>query len=471
MTTINKQMKEFVEQLWNVNTFLDLCSAMARFVGKDYCGIANKRGKWLPEISSGDLLHNPDLTHSPYFFTHDSYCYGYANSTINFVYVLDGIPYYLEVKIYGSSTYLGTGGRSRYRNHLESIQISKWKPANKLLANTIFLHSDEELAEIAEKYFKYAKETIDDTDLEFSINYKHIILAPQIEQLWKAGYTKLVYALRNSSNYEPFNRATKKGTKIKDIFKMPKYVYQLLKEEKDLNVWDSYRKLAKLEGINEEIIKELYYGSWNEKHIAQMSTILKRTYKGRPVFTFSSLINYIDRVDQFEAVPRDESLSLLSDYLRMCEILDIKPRIDGDSLKREHDIAARLCRYRRDDKLNEEMKKPCEKLAKYNWTDGTFIIRAVKDYEDLIDEAKQQHSCVASYAHSIVKGKSAIFFMRRAAAPSKSLITVELAPDGSRIRQKLLAYNHKIRNKSQTDFLDAWVKHCKKVNLDDLLAA
>ena len=51
--------------------------------------------------------------------------------------------------------------------------------------------------------------------------------------------------------------------------------------------------------------------------------------------------------------------------------------------------------------------------------------------------------------------------MRETAHPEKSLVTVELSPDLKTIRQKYLAYNQPIRNKSISDFLDRWHQHIK----------
>ncbi|WP_080678410.1 PcfJ domain-containing protein [Ruminococcus albus] len=79
--------------------------------------------------------------------------------------------------------------------------------------------------------------------------------------------------------------------------------------------------------------------------------------------------------------------------------------------------------------------------------------------DDLLDEATQQHNCVASYAQSIAEGRSLIYVMREKKAPEKSLITIELTPKTHKIRQKLLAYNCPIRNKAQTEFIERWHKH------------
>lgn len=51
-----------------------------------------------------------------------------------------------------------------------------------------------------------------------------------------------------------------------------------------------------------------------------------------------------------------------------------------------------------------------------------------------------------------------IFFLRKNEAPKRSLVTIELSPKDFSVRQKFMAYNQPVRNKSITDFIDEWVK-------------
>ena len=145
----------------------------------------------------------------------------------------------------------------------------------------------------------------------------------------------------------------------------------------------------------------------------------------------------------------------------MCNQLQMEPRVDGDSLKREHDIAARNCRNKRDEIISRDMQENCERMKKYNYTEGVYFVRAITSHDDLLDEANQQHNCVASYGRRIANGSSYIYVMREVANPEKSLITIELSPNGKTIRQKFLAYNRPIHNKSQSDFIERWLKFCK----------
>ena len=90
---------------------------------------------------------------------------------------------------------------------------------------------------------------------------------------------------------------------------------------------------------------------------------------------------------------------------------------------------------------------------------------------ELLDEAKQQHNCVASYSNAIGERRSLIYVMRAVSNPNRSIATVEIDPQESVIRQRFLAYNQPIREKEKTDFLDQWIKlvtERKRTNADSI---
>lgn len=296
--------------------------------------------------------------------------------------------------------------------------------------------------------------------------------APWLETLQKAGYAFAHVFLRGCagintapSTLEQFNRLCGPGTKPKTIFKAQKCVYETLKREPDLGTWDVYRRMAKTGKLTKDTLVQAYDRHLTNRDLERVSSILGARYGGRPVFSWQSLMGYLGRLDLYEAIPSGLALEILSDYLGMCRELDMAPRIDGDSLKREHDIAARLCRQKRNE---EEARKMAEAKAAFErnkaflaYREDVYFIRPIFDYDELIDEATQQHNCVASYGSRIAEGKTFVLTMRETAHPGKSLVTVELSPDCSTIRQKYLASNQPIRSKSISDFLDRWHRHVK----------
>ena len=373
----------------------------------------------------------------------------------------DGTVKILPVKVVYDAPYDGN-------LQVVEINVGKWTAQKKAYRQLLFPQDEASLGEIVEKCRPWVKPWLE----EHGYHLKRYLAAPWMETLDKAGYRFVSNYLRyspeslfDSSDMDRINRLTQPGTKPANIFKTEKCVYANLKDKTSLATWDLYRRMVKGEKLNQDTIRQAIDRNYNERDMETISSILGVRYGERTVFTWNSLMNYLNRIDMNEALEGSEPLGILNDYLHMCAQLDMQPRIDGDSLKREHDIAARLVRNRRDEELEREMKRNAEmaKAARpfLEYHEDVFFIRPIYEQEDLLDEAKQQHNCVASYGPRIVAGQSIVLQMRETRSPRVGLITVELSPDLKTIRQKLLAYNQPIRNKAQTEFLERWHKHVK----------
>ena len=349
-----------------------------------------------------------------------------------------------------------------YANVVKKWDLTPWKTFRKVDAEHTQLQSDEELKAILWAKNPYVWSFVDE-EMESPLLY---FMAPQLETLCKAGY---VFAQRIAKTFlqrlEPktvlqFNRLTQPGKSPKEIFKTSRAVYTALKEEQDLQVWECFRKMDKAGTIPADSIKQAYdSGGLSPRILEDMRSILNRTYQGRPIFTWETLQNYLARLDLYEAIDRWEGLQILSDYLNMCHQLGIEPKTDGDSLKREHDVCARLCRQQ---VFNPEaaarMEKACQNLQRYNYQEQNFLIRGIRNVNDLVDEASQQRNCLASYCTYIESGSKLIFVLRETAFPDKSFATVELSPDGRTVRQMYMAYNTPVRNREAREFIERW-KH------------
>lgn len=345
------------------------------------------------------------------------------------------------------------------------------KPVTKLITGFSKLQTDQEILGLIRSKNPYVADFVIYMDIE-PVFY---CLAPQIEQLYKMDmafveemvHKKVAIGVKRESflksEVDAFNRLTQRGTNPKTIFKTSKAVYSAMKEVPDLIAWDSVRKMAKNGKVNEDTIRMMVNTGYKEKEFSMVNLVLGKTYRGKPVFTMDSLINYLNRIDMNEAIGREEGLQLLLDYLRSCEVLDVEPRIDGDSLKREHDVMSRNVRQHRDAGMAEKMAAKFDELQKYNYFESVFFARAISSYDDLIDEANQQHNCVASYARLIADGRTMIFAIRMKTNPDRSYITLELDPKTFRIRQKYVAYNQPVRNRAASEFILRFQRHCVSV--------
>lgn len=289
------------------------------------------------------------------------------------------------------------------------------------------------------------------------------LACPWIEILEKAGYEFVGKIDRYcQSEMQVIQRLCKNGSKPKEIFKTSKAVYTTLKNCTDLKVWDMFRKLDKFGRISYDEVSELYQSGIRINEMQNVYQILSAQFDGKPIFNLHSLMNYLGRVDTYEAIERTEALGLLKDYIQSCLILGKKP-VFGDSLKREHDVAARLLRLKKDDVLDAQIRAVAN--DKMDYKEDVFFIRSIKSYDDLLDEATQQSNSVACYGQMIAKGWRQIFVMREVANPDRSLVTVEYGRGGvfgsGRIIEKRTRFNGALRNKAQSDFLrrwEAWLK-------------
>lgn len=354
---------------------------------------------------------------------------------------------------------------------VRSMDLGRWAAPKKAEQNILFVQTDDELMHILREKKPWITAWLN----EKNYSLRAYLSAPWLETLDKAGYrfakvflTGQALRWEDNTRYQHLNLLVQPGTKPKDIFKTTKTVYSTLKEDENLQTWDIYRRMCKTGKLNQDTVKQVYDAGYTPKDLEYVSTILGVKYNDRNVFTWTSLINYLGRIDMYEAIDRREGLPILADYLSMCRQLEMEPRTDGDSLKREHDIAARLIRERRNEQQAQQMREAEERLrreiaegaikkGRLAYSERVYTVKPITDYDTLIDEARQQHNCVASYADRIAKGTSVICTMRETASPERSLVTIELSPDLRTIRQKFLAYNQPIRSKAISDFIDRWM--------------
>ena len=353
---------------------------------------------------------------------------------------------------------------------IDKISSEKIFIPTKFVRDVCYFQAEGKLHQIILSTRPYIKDWLLQ-NADFSL--KRYLVAPWLEILSKAGFDSVASRFLCPAQYiddkviDNLNRLCGPGTKPKDIFKCSKTVYTVLKDESDLQIWDTIRRLDKKDQITGDSILMVYQMGLRPKELDTLNSILGIKINNKPVFTVASLINYLNRLDMYEAISTREALPLLNDYLHMCYSLNMPPRVDGDSLKREHDIASRLIREKRNRDAEEKMRKRREqeqreieegnsKLARAEYHENIYFVRPITEYNDLLDEAIQQDNCVASYADRIATGQSRIFTMRETAHPERSLVTIELSPDCKTIRQKALAHNQQIRSRAMSEFIERW---------------
>jgi hypothetical protein len=241
---------------------------------------------------------------------------------------------------------------------------------------------------------------------------------------------------------------------------------KVLWNKPSIQYWDSTRKLLKLRNCSvDDIIRCDEYG-YNADIYRKIDEILRaKDAEGNPIFSFTGLVNYLRRIDVNEAIGLYEGTILIKDTITMAKQANqlTSNLFDTDSLKRTHDVMMRNATIVRNEKIAQGVALACN--DKYNYQLGEYFVRQIKTYDDLINEGEQQQNCLRyCYADSIARKTCLIYVMRRVDDPDHSLISIELDPTGTNVRQQLMRYNTPINSKKELEFLSKWAEYREKVN-------
>lgn len=130
------------------------------------------------------------------------------------------------------------------------------------------------------------------------------------------------------------------------------------------------------------------------------------------------------------------------------------------NLVKSHNDEQRILQIAATKELENDFKKQYNKLKKYCFTCGGLSIHPAETEIEMIDEGRELHHCVATYAKRHASGKTAIFFIRHINEPDKPYFTLEFNFDRMCVIQ-----NRGLRNCERTqeiqDFEEKWVEFVK----------
>ena len=304
-------------------------------------------------------------------------------------------------------------------------------------------------------------------DIPFIVTHEELELLDKMVINQNRGLALIPYMINawgaTKSDRQAFNRMFKPGKNAAEIFVLPMNFVKVLWNKPMISQWDTIRKMVNLRDCSIDDIIQC-----EERHIRtdqynKIDEILRAKINDKPVFSFSTLINYLQKIDVNEAIEMDEGLMLIADTIAMCRQANLEPNFNTDSLKRTHDVTMRNARIVRNEQTARQIKERC--TNKYKFEYGSFFVRQIESYDDLMDEGQQQENCLRyCYASRIADGSSLIYVMRRKDEPTRSLISIELDPTGERVRQSLLSHNRSITSDAHLKFLDKWAEYRKQIN-------
>ena len=183
----------------------------------------------------------------------------------------------------------------------------------------------------------------------------------------------------------------------------------------------------------------------------------ERILRDNPKKQFWKILRYLEKTNQH--------YSTLSDYWTMARRLQMDLEDERvkwpKDLRAAHDKAVERCNAQKDAITSAAFEKRVEELKHLCWERDGLLIRPCASMQELRNEGKVLHHCVATYDQKYATGKTAIFFIRRTDKPEEPYYTLELDEKELTVRQ-----NRGLRNCGKTDevqaFEDAWIEWAKK---------
>jgi hypothetical protein len=118
------------------------------------------------------------------------------------------------------------------------------------------------------------------------------------------------------------------------------------------------------------------------------------------------------------------------DYLADCSRLGHDLAIDNvlfpAKLHNAHQNTIKQVKIKEDKELDLRIREIAKTRKKYHYEWNGFLIRPAKDTKELIEEGKQLHHCVGTYAERYASGKCDILVIRRKEDPDSPFFTMEI---------------------------------------------
>ncbi len=177
--------------------------------------------------------------------------------------------------------------------------------------------------------------------------------------------------------------------------------------------------------------------------------------------SWKDVVEYINSVYMHQCIEKDDAMSIWGDYLNMATTVgfDLSSRSKKfpSSLRKEHDIAMFAYKaVKADIDAENFLNQALQNKERYAYEYGDLVAIVPESVEAVIQEATNQHNCLRSYVEAIKNGRTAVAFIRRKDASSKSYVSVEVK--NAEILQVKGFANSSPRCEELTEFLEHWCK-------------
>lgn len=251
---------------------------------------------------------------------------------------------------------------------------------------------------------------------------------PRVEDLTKLGFEEIIKTkLFNGQTHNAIN------WRGKTVFKMLKVNKAELKE------------LIAFSGGKDTYFLKLYQLNSNQKNKVSLDDLkeIERQTECNPG-PFKEILRYTTFYKASKYIKKQEELYTKKFYRRFTGVVtDWKDYIEDckklkmditkesvlfpSDLYKAHQNTIKQVKYQADKLLDEKMKKREEAInKKYYFEDKDYIIRAVKNTKEIIDEGATLHHCVGGYADKHAKGETNILVIREKKNIDKPYYTIEI---------------------------------------------
>jgi hypothetical protein len=218
-----------------------------------------------------------------------------------------------------------------------------------------------------------------------------------------------------------------------------------------------YRKFLKVHNISET---ELPYEHWSQ---IEVYPNIIRFYKH-----YLYAINHRHSLDALANMMKDihklysiaPITTLLNEYYGYCITIGKEPEKSNNIARDILETYALYYAKKQEYDINRLRNNYAQHKVAFNFTYGDYTIVVPNHPDDIINEGRDMHHCVGSYAQSVVENRTYIVFVRHKDTPNKCYITAEVDTHG-KLRQYYLAHDRCISSDTDREFRAQFVKHLK----------
>jgi len=332
----------------------------------------------------------------------------------------------------------GCGRRHYTLNNIYSDEQFERMMNNKAMKRTGFVEYTNHISRIDLRYFDA------------------LMKIPSLEMISKIGLTDLVSDLIHADDKDipGYLKKEDKGTGIKRLNKPQ--MQDLIQNGCRLSTFVSYMQIVKKD---EEALYSDFQWIASRSHSRHIIDVFRVKI---PNMTVKKMRDYLDHVDEAQCCTVGESAQLWADYVRMlrdldCDLTD-KHLVFPNSLKREHDKAARKITQVKDEKLNQVFRERASNNDKYAWENEEFKVLIPHDITELYEEGRKLSHCVGTYGKVVAEGRSVVAFIRKTSDVDTPLCTIE-------IRQNAIVQARGMSNRPAENipkmktFIKAWAEN------------